>query len=307
VALALAPLARTPSRLAANDFTAHHRQLLPFARRVAALSPPPLDTTGAPVYGILTSWLDAHPVLYATGRATTVSPFGTKEAVTANRFGFGVLLGEEEELAAATLRAHRVRYLVLSPVLGQVRGMSALAELDGPPLEEVHADAQGALTFTYHPRFFDTLHARLYIAGGEANQLGGQVRPALSRFRLLLESAVQVDQLGHTTPLLRAFEVVAGAHLAGVASPGQLVQLELPLRCEQGRRWTYTREVEVNAGGHYEIVVPYPSEAIGIPIVPTGPYQLRCGAQRVEVMVSERAVQRGERVDVPALLDGGIR
>jgi len=280
--LALSPLVTTAVELSRTSFTSHQRALLAFAGDFAARTPAAAGPDGAPGYGVLTGWVDAQPLLYATGRAVTVTPFGTVECVRATRLGFRLLLGTNEEAIVRSMEAHRLRYVVVSPIVGQLRSMAEIAGLPSAAFERISADGRGMLTFVRGPATLAAL-------------------APLSHFRLVSETPETTTLFGRRTPLIKAFERVAGARFAGVAAPGTTLRLELPLRSNTGRALSYVRETTAGADGRFEILVPYSTEPSTPGARALGPYQIRIGEAAVEVSVTEAEVRDGRRVDIPSL------
>ncbi|MBN2360442.1 MAG: hypothetical protein JXR83_13390, partial [Deltaproteobacteria bacterium] len=295
---AASPAATAWPGIVGTDLTWPQRQLRTLARELLPLLPPAVDRDGAPAYGILSGWNDAHPLLYATGRATMVTTFGTREAFSANAVGFAILLSPSEPWAVRQLQAHRLRYLVLSSPVGQIASMVPLAALPLPELEHLSSGRDGEVRSQLLPGYAATLHGRLFLGDGAATP-AGTYRPApLGHFRLLLESGARTAIGDIELASQKVFEVVAGARLVGRADAGATCSVALELRTNRDRPLRYAVEITADAGGKFEAVVPYPTAAWGAPVIPLGRYQITCGLRRAEVEVSETQVQTGAEVVV---------
>jgi hypothetical protein len=134
----------------------------------------------------------------------------------------------------------------------------------------------------------------LLIGGSGVPALGvrhfGHLLPVFASTR----TVVGVDG---ALPVLWTYEVVAGARLAGRASPGARVVLEVPLT-EHGRRHTWRAFTDAEADGRWTMTVPLPND-LSTPTVTTGPGLLRVGSgPAYPVLVPEVAVRTGATLEV---------
>ena len=114
---------------------------------------------------------------------------------------------------------------------------------------------------------------------------------------------------GSIGPSVKIFEQVAGARLQGTAPPGASVEARLELvGRESGEHLTYRRPTTVDVTGHFEVVVPYPTEtdAAFTDLFATAPYELivtepgsPAGRSLGRIAVSTDAVENGAVVNVP--------
>jgi asparagine N-glycosylation enzyme membrane subunit Stt3 len=298
-AFALAPLAVNLYERAEGDRFSYPAKVYAFGRdfagHVARMGP---GEEGA--RGILTSWSDAHRLLHSTGQPVMVSSFGTAEAQAMNAEAFRILLGQDEEDAAARLRKNRIRFVVVSSILSEVEGMARMAGLEEEFLL-IQRDAFGTGRYKPLQPFFDTLHSRLYLGYGSTTEITGYRLKPLSRFRLVTESEWGGTVLEIPKTIMAAFEMVEGGTLRGRTLPGRPVLLSLDLRTNLGRTFRYTRRTVADGEGWYELTVPYwtvgPEESTRA----LGPYRLRTGEGEVLVDISEEDVRKGAVLPV----DGG--
>jgi hypothetical protein len=96
------------------------------------------------------------------------------------------------------------------------------------------------------------------------------------------------------------FEIVEGAELVGHADPGAVVRIELGIKPQTGRRFTYSDRVVANSDGEYRIRLPYPNEPFSSDVESGDHYTVRIGKRSVAVVVSESEVSEGSQIDTPA-------
>lgn len=297
LAVALAPLGTSLHAFMGRDPTARPRSLLAFLERA---EPRLAGRPGTLHYGVLTSWLDAHPFLYATGRPVMVSSFGTRDADRMNRIGFSILLADDERTAWQRLRAHDIRYLLVSSIHRQINTMARMAGLDRRLMEVATGVADGRFVRRYQPLqpFRHCLHTRLFLGDGAGRRAGGVDHRGLAHFRLLAESRQRIHLFGAEVPRFRLFEVVPGARLRGRAPPNASVRLRLPLVTETGRAFDYRRQIQAGPDGRFELGVPYATPGPGRHTPARGPYRLRLGDGRATVEVTLAQVRSGAGVAV---------
>jgi asparagine N-glycosylation enzyme membrane subunit Stt3 len=247
-------------------------------RWLRAHSPPTsgwLDAGAAPEYGVLAPWGWGHALRYAAQRPMLQDNFGDDVGAEGFDAAETYFRAESEFAGLAVLEPLRARYVVVGPTgSGHGRGypptslFSRLRRQDGGP------------------------------APGGGSRLGGS---SLSRHRLVYESA----PLGApgATPYLKLFEVVRGARLAGAADPGAEIEAQLAAQRaarSRGRERRFWARAAADAAGRYSLVLPYATGAQG-DVETAARYLLRSGGKVAEASVTEEQVQRGERVEAPAL------
>jgi asparagine N-glycosylation enzyme membrane subunit Stt3 len=217
------------------------------------------DPAVRPEYGVLTSLNLGHLFLYLARRPTVVGNFGDDIGEENYRFALR-FPGLTEPEALADLERMRVRYVVASA---------------SPP-----------------PRVPQDRMAWLL-----SESLGaGKNHPALHGLRLVYESPPPAR---FAAPSWRVFERVDGARLAGTAPPGTVIEARLGLDLGGGRRSEYRVESVADAGGRFELRVPYSTEGAPPSVRPDSGYRLWCGGVLREVSVSEEEVRDGRMVSVP--------
>jgi asparagine N-glycosylation enzyme membrane subunit Stt3 len=149
----------------------------------------------------------------------------------------------------------------------------------------------------------DSLFRRLYQLKGSRGQppgIKGQYSPAvaaLGRHRLIYQSApLHGDD---PQPYVMLFEIVEGAELVGHADPGSVIRVELDIKPQTGRRFTYSGRVAADSEGEYRIRLPYPTEPFSSDVEPGDHYSVRVGDESGAVVVSESEVLEGSRIDGP--------
>jgi len=298
VLAALVPLVTSLVYSARTDLVVYQRVLMEFGEELAVNTPPVMDHNGRPSYGILTSWNETHPLLYSAGRPVMTSSFGTLEALRGNRAGFRLLLTDDEETAYRELAEKRIRFVVVTQIFSQVTAMSVMAEMP-QPLMQVETSVHGegyARHYRQLPAFEECLHTRMLISDGTIMKVGEQEHKALAHFRLYLESSSTIGLYGLRIPLIKAFEVVKGGRLAGKAPAGELIRLRLSVLTNTGRKFTYARRTEAKSDGHFEFIVPYPTEPWDSPTRTVGPYRIRVADRVYHVGVSDEDVRMGRTV-----------
>jgi dolichyl-diphosphooligosaccharide--protein glycosyltransferase len=295
--VALSPLVTSLVAVSKTDLTGHKRELIHFARLLGRQTPEVLDSDGQPTYGVLSAWEDSHAILQTAKRPVVVSSFGTIQALNGNRRGFGWLLASDEESAFREMATAHVRYLVVSPMTGQIPAMSAMiGKPDALMSRETVATERGLIhTFRTHPAFFGCLYTRMFYGDGSQRELQGERLQALSHLRLHLESDSQITDpnlasAGYSLPRFKAFELVPGAIITGTAEPNQVVELRLTVETNTGRRFLYERTTRSDQQGKFQLVVPYATGEAG------KPYRIKIANRVSQLWVTEQDVKLGRKV-----------
>jgi dolichyl-diphosphooligosaccharide--protein glycosyltransferase len=245
-------------------------------RWLRAHSPPTsgwLEAGGTPPeYGVLGPWGWGHALRYAAQRPMVQDNFGDDVGAEGWDAAEAYFRADSEFAGLARLERLRVRYVVVGPTgSGHGRGY--------PPT---------------------SLFARLRQDGGPAPAAsGGSLLAASSLFRHRLVYESEPFEAGGRRPYLTVFEVVRGARLGGSAAPGALVEARLALRTRR-RELGFVARAAADAAGRYLLVLPYASGARG-EVTSASYYELRSGGKVARAAVTEEQVQRGDRVEAPAL------
>jgi dolichyl-diphosphooligosaccharide--protein glycosyltransferase len=298
-AFALAPLVTNLYERGEVDKFSYPAKVYAFARDFASDVARMGPGEGA-ARGILSSWSDSHRLLHATGLPVMASSFGTASAQRMNAKAFRILLGQDEEDAAAMMKENRIRFIVVSSIFSEVESMARMAGLDEEFLL-IRRDAYGAGRYKPLRPFFDTLHSRLYLGYGSTTEITGYRLKPLSRFRLVTESEWGETVLEVPKTMMAAFEVVEGVTIRGRTDPGRPVILSLDLRTNLDRTFRYIRRTLSDGEGRYEFTVPYWTDGGTERTRALGPYRLQTAKGVSFVDVSERDVRQGAAVPV----DGG--
>jgi len=232
------------------------------------------------------------------GRPVMVSSFGTQEALEGNRTAFRLLLSADEAAVFPEMVERRIRFVVVSSFLTQIVAMGEIAGMPEAFVQTVTEETGAGYTRRFKPLrpFGECVYTRLFLCDGSALEKMGYRHRPLGHFRLQLESSSFHRFAQTRLPLLKAFEVVAGARVAGATTPGALVKLKVPLRTNIGRRFVYRSETSAGPDGRFELVVPYPSEPGDSLVVAEGPCLVKLGDEILQADVTERDVREGRTV-----------
>ena len=295
---AVSPLATVVVSSAQGNPVAYQGQVVKFGREIREQTPEPRGPDGKLTYGVISGWNESHPLLYAAGRPVMVSSFGTREALEGNRTAFRLLLSPDEEAVYSEMVKNRIRFVVTSSYISQIVAMAEIAGISEPFVRSQIVEVKGRYLRHFVPLapFGECIYTRLFLCDGSAKTVVDYRHKPLGHFRLSLESETSFRFAGVSLPLFKAFEVVAGARIAGKAQPGQLVKLELPLKTNTRRSFFYLSGTTAGPDGCFEIIVPYPTEQWGGQVVPVGPYSVKVGETVFRVDVTEEDVQEGRKV-----------
>ena len=243
----------------------------------------------------------------------------------------------------------RVRYCIVdAQTVGEfaLSGIQMAGDAVGPYVELFAAPSlSGKRLMRWSPRFSRSMSSRLYEQNGDGMghfrlvyaspdqtllayhaPLGAGVivrkttrfgdDQDLQRWRRALAAGTPVvlsDEIvyeGSIGPSVKIFEEVPGARLSGTVAPGASVEARLQLAARAtGEQLTYRRAATVDVTGHFEVVVPYPTEpdAAYTDVFATAPYELfvtEPGAPAARalarVAVSSDAIENGSSVTVAA-------
>jgi dolichyl-diphosphooligosaccharide--protein glycosyltransferase len=261
----------------------HHRVLVDAASWLGEHSPTTegwLEADASPAYGVLTAWGDGHVMRYVARRPVVQDNFG--DDLGRKRFDQAeqYFAADTESEALRVAEDLRVRYVL------------------------VRATGSGHAPAPYGSR---SMLVRMHRLGGSAGSLrpGDQPEarsfvPALSRHRLLYESPAGIDR---ERGRYKIFEIVKGALVVGQAPPGALVEARLQLSSDNSSdAFEYRAHVRAGSDGHYELRLPYPTEAFVGRFTAARVYRLRSGDQLGALAIDEAEVQSGARREGPDLV-----
>jgi dolichyl-phosphooligosaccharide-protein glycotransferase len=127
--------------------------------------------------------------------------------VVANNFGYGYVtslefyFSEDESEAVEIAKRHRVRWVVVFDLL-------SVFESYGEALGETGYVSRSGSGFSPTPRYFRTLHARLYESDGLGGVVAGLEVEPLDHFRLLWHSDETVPRPAGPVPRFKIFELL---------------------------------------------------------------------------------------------------
>jgi asparagine N-glycosylation enzyme membrane subunit Stt3 len=156
----------------------------------------PGDRTFANGSSVMAPWSLGHLLLY-----------NAELPVVANNFGYGFLdsirffLAETEEEALAVARARRVRWVIATDIVARMNDYASY--LGKPPV--LAATEAGTHPL---PAYFRTIQSRLYDFDAHGGRAGDQPVEALSRFRLIHQSASATQRGGRWLARWKVFEIV---------------------------------------------------------------------------------------------------
>jgi dolichyl-diphosphooligosaccharide--protein glycosyltransferase len=239
-----------------------------------------LDASLRPEYAVLSHWSDGHVLEYVARRPSVVDNFGDD-------------LGEENFALAEEY------YLADEP-----RGSEILDRLGAR-----YAIFEHRAVASRREAAPDALLARLYFADGAAGATSVTLegsrpravrRPvaAVERHRLVFETAPKRG--GGRLAAFKVYEHVRGALLAGAAASGAPVEARLELETNRGRRFEFVATGRADAAGRFGLRFPYATQGSATALRSAAEVELRSGDGVARVVVRERDVREGRRVEVPA-------
>ena len=242
-----------------------------FAEEVRRVTPETagyFDPQERPAYGILCPPNVGHVLHYVAHRATPSD-------------GFGPYSGSRHWEQSR-------RFFELRSEDPAVRTADALA-------------ARYVMTAEYGPVEYRSLTQRLHREDG----LERGDSPRFERFRLVTEGPRGGRPLtdlygGIAAPGVapyKLFERVAGAVIEVQTEAAAPVEAALVLHSPFGRQFRYVAKTTAGANGIARLRVPYASDA-KTPVAAREPWELRVGAARLPVVVSEEAVLQGATVSI---------
>ncbi len=270
--VAVAPVFMSLQTFLTRDPVARQRNLVQFLEQIKPL----LIQSDGPTQGILSSWMDAHPLLYTTRYPVMVSSFGTEQATRMNKAGFRILLSEHESQAASTLLKNRIRYVLVSTIHRKINEMAAMAGLERKYMDVTTEETDEMYARFYQPRpdFFRCLHTKLLLGDGVAHPGPTTRLEPLTHFRLLMDSINSVSLFEKTVPEYRLFEFVPGAKITGTTRPNIRIQCSLHITTNTKRNLRYQQSTQSDENGRYAFMVPYPTRTGNAPVDAQGPYEL---------------------------------
>jgi dolichyl-diphosphooligosaccharide--protein glycosyltransferase len=237
-----------------------------------------------PEYGVLSSWGIGAYISTLGQRPTVATNFGWETHGLHESTAF--MSGVDPEAVDRIAAANNVRYVVMS---------------HNEDLERSHAIAGqgrfgkhngGTAAAGFNP--LQSVYVQLYYHDGASYQLPGGVRRAMGAYRLVYESknGVAVAGLGMLS-YYKVFERVPGVRFRVKAPRGTPVELSLSLVGRNGRTLLYHDQVETDASGAAELVVPYSTEEPSGDFTPFGGYAVSVGKNKMTVKITDNEIRQG--------------
>lgn len=265
----------------------------------------------APAYGVMSHFGLGTFMNYVARRPSVGFPAVQwplyEEAI---RETFRFAFAETEEEAYGILSRRRVRYVVTTPFFPFAETGAAILGIDPERWLVDSRRFENELKpsrFEFHLPYFKLVRSRLFLFDGSEFTLKGETISALQHFRLVFQSTLQHDpmlfgewrfELPHDFRSCMIYEVVPGARITGHATPLADIQLDLGMRVDRMRSFSYRSTARADHAGRYSFTVPYSTEPRE-GVTAEGPYRIQTGSgETTLVHVSEDAVTRG--LEVPA-------
>jgi dolichyl-diphosphooligosaccharide--protein glycosyltransferase len=255
-----------------------HESLVAVARWLGDHSPATdgwLSQDRPPSYGVLTAWGDGHVTRYVSQRPTVQDNFG--DDVGSDRFEAAErYFASRDERPALEIAADlRVRYVL------------------------VREAGSGHAPRPYEARSMLVRLHRLRGSAGSLHQGDAPVfAPALVRHRLIYESPPHGEEPGR----FKLYEIVKGAHVVGLTSPGEVVEARLALEGENEQRFEYRAHGRADPEGRYQLRLPYPTVPFTSQFAAASPYALEAAGVIAPFTLDDAAVREGLRVEGPTLV-----
>ena len=271
-------------------------------------------------YGVLANWDVGHMITYYAHRIPNSNPFhqgiGGKGGEEVKRLGEVVFFLEtDEQKAIKYLEELRTRYIITDYLSAHPKGIFsgkviwAQGNFEGYYLEGQEPD-------TALNKYDNSMIVRLHILDGREEtterEVGDEkiefyIKP-LDHFRLVYESKRKIifspESSQNDIKAVKIFEYVKGAKIIGQAKPGAKVTLSTEIETNQGRKFVYQKNTEVE-DGHFEFVVPYSTfreegRLAGQTqfAVFAQPYNLKIGDKEIEININEQDVLEGKTIGV---------
>lgn len=199
---------------------------------------------------VLAPWEHGHAIRHYTGRPVVLTPFGTDIGYAGSRDFAQFLYARDPGEARAILSRRRARFVLLDPVAGALQVAYPYAPPGTDPAVRLVIGKDGKRMGKPAKGYDLVAGVVLHDFDGAPDQL--PERKAFADYRLVYETP------DRDKPPSKLFEVVPGAVIvvAGL-KPGEEVRLELPVRTNQGRRFTWWTVEQASTDGVVRIRQPY--------------------------------------------------
>lgn len=267
-------------------------------------------------YGILAEWDMGHMITYYSHRIPVANPFqqgiGLKKDGRILELGEGVFFLEtEEEKATQYLQELKTRYVIVGPLLADPNG-----SFKGY-VKWIQGDLAGYAENQNPPSKYDeAMSTRLYFLDGsgatlkkkkDTKEIEFYIKP-LDHFRLIYESKNNIflpfKETYYPFSMVKVFEYVRGAKIIGWAKSGTEIIISTEVETNQGRKFTYQKEVKAK-DNRFELIVPY--STFGRDARISGetqfeafakPYKLKLDGKELEIKVTEEDILQGKVIEI---------
>lgn len=251
-------------------------------------------------YGILAVWDFGHMITYYAHRIPVANPFqqgiGKKNANGTIVPGYATFfLAEDEQLATGYLDELKTKYVIADAGSANADGVfQQMIKWQQDELNE-YLDSEENLDMA---KYYNSMIARLSLFDGRQTNIetienerskAYDIQP-LNNFRLLYESkttgfTLKVDD-NQEVKNYKIFEYVKGAVIKGRASTGTKIEIEVNIKTNQDREFTYKNSV-VSENGQFRITVPYAKKC-----------KIKIGNYEREIEISEEDVLNGNIIQL---------
>lgn len=268
-------------------------------------------------YGILAKWDVGHIITYYAHRIPVANPFqqgiGKIEGNHIEPGEATFFLETDEKKAITYLDQLKVKYVITDYQLADSNSSFSvlIKEIEGN-LEDYYEfgekDSLKEFQFVEPSKYDNSMIVKLHMLDGKGykNENKGLEIMPLGHFRLVWESqttmALDKDDPKNETKLIKIFEYVEGAKIKGKAEPGTKILLSTEIKTNQGREFTYQKEIEAKDGS-FEFTLPYSTQKEYLPgqtryWVFASPYKLKIGEKNIEINVSEEEISDGKIIEI---------
>lgn len=234
--------------------------------------------------GVLSWWDRGHMIEWTSGKPTVVGGFGPEVGGDTLPNAFEALYAEDASVTRAFMESRRAGWLVLG-----------LADFQKPVAGHTDVAFVRLPDGTFAPSVpFMRDHPMARTMVGGSGYPGGDV-PHLEGFMPVFASRQVSPGTAFHLPALWVYELVRGAIVSGVATPGSTVEASIDIDL-RGLRVPYRASVDADAGGRFTFSLPVPSGMISGPLS-TGPaWTMRVDGQPLPVVIPIEAVREGRRI-----------
>jgi dolichyl-phosphooligosaccharide-protein glycotransferase len=297
VLIAFSPVIMTTVEFSQIDHFFYPKKLKEFSAFIGKVSEEEIVINQGLPHGILASWADSHLLLLYTGRPIITSSFGSQTATEGNQVAFRMFFSDNEDSVYHYLSRVGIKYIVVSTIFQEIEAMTGIAGIPQHFLD-IEKDEKNRTAYIIKNAFIETFHTRLYFGDGSITEVGTFQTAPLQHFALLAESDEYMKIYNIEMPMFKAFKVVDGARIQGIAEPNTKVEISLPLKTNGHRKFVYRNFGITDNEGRFSITTPYSSELEKGPTSAIGPYTIRVERKQKTFHVSAANVNLAQTVEI---------